>query len=144
MWDNNTPLQLLKSMPKVLEDEHLEKLQKLLEADKYKLQLLSDSDLCGNYAPFCDDCNKDIKYPCAVAYVHYLKTQGTDIEIAADLPAETSENSPEEVFEEAPVTEEKTVEVTEEKEEKAEDDKPEEESGKKRIRIAIARKKGIL
>ena len=36
MWDSNAPLQLLKSMPEKLEDEHLEKLQLLFEADKYK------------------------------------------------------------------------------------------------------------
>lgn len=102
MWDNNTPLQLLQTMPKVLEEEHLKKLQMLLEADKYKNQLLSGADLCGTYAPFCEDCNKETKYPCAVAYVNYLKAQGTDIEIATDS-AEESETATE------PVQDEETV-----------------------------------
>ena len=150
MWDNSTPLKLLQTMPKVLEDEHLEKLQMLLEADKYKNQLLSGSELCGTYAPFCDGCNKEFKYPCAVAYVNYLKEQGTDIDIAAD-----SEEAAETVAEE--ITEEKTDDnepvITEENSEeqepaaveetvaKTEEEKPVE---KTKIRIAIARKKTIL
>ena len=152
MWDSNTPLQLLNSMPKVLEDEHLEKLQKLLEADKYKNQLISGSDLCGTYAPFCEGCDKENKYPCAVAYVNYLKEQGADIEIASEqvgeevYETETNEENAEEQVpesdeivgendtdpEEQSSTEEESVDVME--------DKPE-ATKKTRIRIAIARKK---
>ena len=155
MWDSNTPLQLLNSMPKVLEDEHLAKLQKLLEADKDKNQLLSDTILCGSYAPFCDGCNKEIKHPCAVAYVNYLKGKGIDIDIAEDLPQEASLELPEEVVGEevaatdegAEVTEEipeDSVEVSEEPDKKIEHNRLGEKDGKTRIRIAIARKKTIL
>ena len=167
MWDNNTPLQLLKTMPKVLEEEHLAKLQMLLEADKSKNQLLSGTDLCGTYAPFCEDCNKETEYPCAVAYVNYLKAQGTDIEIATDAKEdetvadsveevetveEVAENAEEvgEVVEEQPAenpeetVEEQVPETAEEGEEVVEDAKPEEKPEKTRIRIAIARKKTIL
>ena len=158
MWDNSTPLKLLQTMPKVLEDEHLEKLQMLLEADKYKNQLLSGSELCGTYAPFCDGCNKEVKYPCAVAYVNYLKEQGTDIDIAADSK-EAAETVAEEITEEQEpaIAEEKTDDnepvITEENSEEqepaaveetvaeTEEEKPVE---KTKIRIAIARKKTIL
>ena len=153
MWDNNTPLQLIKSMPKVLENEHLEKLQKLLEADKLKLQLLGDCELCGNYAPFCDGCNKETKYPCAVSYVNYLKAQGVDISLASDLPDNSTESAEENSVEEVPTTQTEvedvaadaeSEEVAEQSEEKAETDKPVQNDGKKRIRIAIARKKTIF
>ena len=90
MWDKDTPLLLLNTMPKLLEDEHLNKLQLLLEADRYKNQIISGVDLCGIYAPFCYGCNKDSKYSCAVAYVNYLKEQGTDIQIAADASEENA------------------------------------------------------
>lgn len=132
MWDNSTPLQLLGTMPKVLEEEHLEKLQKLLEADKYKNQLISGAELCGEYAPFCDGCDKEIKYPCAVAYVNYLKEQGMDLEIATEnIDDENSDSAKEEnAVEESKVSEEASK--TEEKEQKT------------KIRIAIARKKTIL
>ena len=129
MWDNSTPLELLKSMPKVLEESHLEKLQRLFEADKDKNQLLSDSDLCGSYAPFCDGCNKEIKCPCAVAYVNYLKGLGYDIDIAEVPVKENSDDLPEETA----VKEEDGA-----KEGKAE---PEAKSEKTKIRIAIARRK---
>ena len=137
MWDNETPLQLLKVMPKVLEKEHLEKLQKLFEADKYKNQLLSGSDVCGTYAPFCYNCNKENEYPCAVAYVNYLKAQGAEIEIASDATVEDGDIATEVQAEEQPA-------VDEEKQEEAiEKINPEEEPPKTKIRIAIARKKTL-
>ena len=66
MWDSNAPLQLLKSMPKKLGKEHLEKIQMVIDADKYKNSLISGFDLCGMYAPFCRDCKKTSIYPCAL------------------------------------------------------------------------------
>lgn len=130
MWDENTPLQLLKTMPKVLEKEHLEKLQLLFEADKYKDQIVSGFDVCGQgkYAPFCSECDKENKYPCAVAYVNFMKAQGTDIEIASEVAESVEEENP---VEPQPLTgsEEATTE-----------EKPE----KTKIRIAIARKKTLL
>ena len=142
MWDNSTPLELLKTMPKVLENEHLEKLNRLLEADKYKNQLLSGTDLCGKYAPICEGCDKEKKYPCAVAYVNYLKEQGMDIDIATD-EAESVENDAESITAEAEnITEEKSDEQsTETDKESVAEEKPAE---KLIIRIATARKKTIL
>ena len=151
MWDSSTPLQLLQSMPKVLENEHLEKLQKLFEADKYKNRIVNgDADLCGQYAPFCNDCDKDSDYPCAVAYVNFMKSQGMDIEIASgDEPTETLVEEPEEVEE---ITEESATEEVEEVAEETVREEVEEATEEtqtnptpaKKIRIAIARKKTLL
>lgn len=148
MWDSNTPLQVLKTMPKVLEEGHLEKLQMLLEADKYKNQLVSGTDLCGTYAPFCSECNKESKYPCAVAYVNYLKEQGEDVEIASnELEHEKVSVEEENTDEQLPVNEEKVASEqppVNEEEVVADEVKPEEKAEKTRIRIAIARKKTLL
>lgn len=124
MWDNNTLQQVLQSMPKTLEKEHLQKLQMLIEADKYKNQLISGMDLCGTYAPFCYECDKETEFPCAIAYVNYMKTLGMDIELASEKTEETSG----------------VQEPGEEEMTQSEDPKPE----KTKIRIAIARKKTLL
>ena len=83
MWDSNSPLQLLKTMPSRLGKEELEKLQAVLEADKYKNSLISGFDLCGMYAPFCRGCSKASIYPCAVAYVNMMKESGMHVDVAA-------------------------------------------------------------
>ena len=83
MWDSNSPLQLLKTMPSRLGKEELEKLQAVLEADKYKNSLISGFDLCGMYTPFCRGCSKASIYPCAVAYVNMMKESGMDVDVAA-------------------------------------------------------------
>ena len=83
MWDNNAPLQLLKTMPNKLNQEHLEKVQLLIDADKYKNSIISGFDLCGIFAPFCRGCDKTSIYPCAVSYIRMLQAQGMDIEIDA-------------------------------------------------------------
>ena len=83
MWDSNAPLQLLKSMPEKLSKENLEKIQMVIDADKYKNRLISGFDLCGMYAPFCRGCKKTSIYPCALAYVNMKKAEGMRIEIDA-------------------------------------------------------------
>lgn len=129
MWDSNAPLQLLNSMPKQLEDEHLEKLQLLFEADKYKNQLIEGVDLCGSYAPFCNGCDKIGKHPCAKAYVTYMKQEGADVEIASDneLQGDT-----------VPSEEENEVTISNSVPDEHGDNEKRE---KTKIRIAIARKK---
>lgn len=92
MWDSNSPLQLLKTMPKKLSKENLEKLQLVIDADKYKNSLISGFDLCGMYAPFCRGCKKTSIFPCAIAYINMIKAEGADIEIDA-RPVETAESS---------------------------------------------------
>lgn len=83
MWDSNAPLQLLQSMPRKLTAENLEKLQLVIDADKYKNSLVSGFDLCGMYAPFCRGCKKTSIFPCALAYVNMMQAGGVDIEIDA-------------------------------------------------------------
>lgn len=92
MWDSNSPLQLLKTMPKKLSKENLEKLQLVIDADKYKNSLISGFDLCGMYAPFCRGCKKTSIFPCAIAYINMIRAEGADIEIDA-RPVETAETS---------------------------------------------------
>ncbi len=91
MWDSNALLQLLNSMPEKLSKENLEKIQLVIDADKYKNSLISGFDLCGMYAPFCRGCKKTSIYPCALAYVNMKKSEGMRIEIDAK-PVTTAEN----------------------------------------------------
>lgn len=83
MWDSNSPMQLLKSMPAKLNYDNLQKIQMVIDADKYKNSIVSGFDLCGIYAPFCRGCNKMSIYPCAVAYVRMMQSEGMNIEIDA-------------------------------------------------------------
>lgn len=150
MWDNKAPLRLLQSMPKKLSKENLEKIQMVIDADKYKNSLISGFDLCGMYAPFCRDCKKTSIYPCAVAYINMLKADGMDVDIDAKpltLPQDESVHIP--AVQETAVADETEdkEEVSENKVEEAEEQAPAEESStvhskvKHRIRIAVARKK---
>ncbi len=121
-WDSNAPLELLKEMPAQLSKDNLQKIQLVIDKDKYICSSELQRDLCGEYAPFCEFCDKNITYPCAVAYVKMKQIDGMNIEIAA-------ENAENEVQPEADscetAAEEEVVEV----------------QPKKRIRIAIAKKR---
>lgn len=166
MWDSNAPLQLLQSMPRKLTKENLEKLQLVIDADKYKNSLLSGFDLCGMYAPFCRGCKKTSIFPCAIAYVNFVRSNGMEVEIDAKpvSPAQTetvaAESAVPEVHEEpveevpAPVAEQPAEEVPERAieqpvEEPIEEELPvqpepvaiENDPPKRKIRIAMARKK---
>lgn len=166
MWDSNAPLQLLQSMPRKLTKENLEKLQLVIDADKYKNSLLSGFDLCGMYAPFCRGCKKTSIFPCAIAYVNFVRSNGMEVEIDAKpvSPAQTealaAEPAVPEVHEEpveevpAPVAEQPAEEVPEpileeSAEEQIEEELPvqpepvaiEKDPPKRKIRIAMARKK---
>ncbi|MGN0812809.1 MAG: hypothetical protein ACI4MQ_04780 [Candidatus Coproplasma sp.] len=112
MWDENAPLELLKEMPNVLTVENLSKIQEVIDKDKYINSYERQQDLCGQYAPFCETCDKAIKYPCAVAYVKMMQTNGMQVEIE-EIPYVAKEENKEEL---PPKT-------------------------SKKIRIAIARKK---
>ncbi|HBN12511.1 MAG TPA: hypothetical protein DD415_02745 [Clostridiales bacterium] len=93
MWDSKAPLQLLKDMPKKLTMENLEKIQQVIDADKYKNSLISGFDLCGMYAPFCRDCRKTSIYPCALSYIKMLQADGMDVTIDA-RPVENKKAQP--------------------------------------------------
>lgn len=114
MWNENAPLELLKDMPSVLTDENLADIQLVIDKDKYINSSEAGYDLCGSYAPFCKICDKGVSTPCAVAYVRMKIAEGMEVEMENVSPV-----VPEEV---APVEEEPVA-------------------PKKRIRIAVARRK---
>ena len=162
MWDSNAPLQLLKSMPKKLSKENLEKIQMVIDADKYKNSLISGFDLCGMYAPFCRGCKKTSIYPCAVAYINMKKSEGMDVEIDAKPVIGIEKTMPEPVLNAERVEDEVAVSAVVYKEKPAVERVAESESVqqetvkiekvvqldnlsrtsvKRKIRIAVARKK---
>lgn len=141
IWNENAPLELLKSMPSVLNRKNLEEIQKVIDVDKFINSSVLQSDLCGIYAPFCEDCVKTLYCPCAQAYVRMKQKEGMQLEIAASDEA-TEESAPE-VVEEAV---EEVVEATEESAPAEEEVAPQEEESapveeKRYIRIAVAHKK---
>ena len=120
MWNSQEPLKLLLSMPTQLTKENVENLQAVIDVDKIINSQKLKRDLCGEYAPFCDYCDKSVHFPCAHAYVKMKHAEGLDVEVPEEVYI--SHKIAEEVVEEAAPTEE----VVEEK--------------PKRIRIAIAKK----
>lgn len=139
MWDNGSLLQLIKSMPAKLTREHLEKLQAAINTDKYKNSVLSGFDLCGMYATFCRDCKKTSIYPCAVAYVNFMKASGMDVEIDAkpmdSLHVEQSKQTVENI-------QQPKVQDYQNNQATPVNEKPIESIGSRKIRIAYARRKG--
>lgn len=131
MWNSEAPLKLLMSLPAQLNIENLKKIQKVIDEDKFINSRKLCRDLCGEYAPFCDGCDKGIvKYPCAVAYVKMKQAEGLEIEIAATDDELVNGADEEEVVEEVvEEVEEPVQEITEYT------------GNKNHIRIAIARKK---
>lgn len=81
MWNSQAPLQLLLSMPNTLSKENLINLQAVIDVDKIINSQRLKRDLCGEYAPFCDFCDKSLQYPCAHAYVKMKQSEGLDVEI---------------------------------------------------------------
>ena len=139
-WNSNAPLELLSQMPKRLTNENLEKIQAVIDNDKMICGIMMGKEVCGEYAPFCDLCNRSLDTPCAVAYIKMLQAEGYDYE----LPLSENEFvfEEEEFVDEEPVEVTETVEVYEEpyeeyyKEEVEEDDLP-----KMRVRIATLKRK---
>lgn len=125
MWNSESPLKLLMSLPAQLDIESLKAIQQVIDDDKYINSEILNNDLCGSYAPFCQNCDKGIiKYPCAVAYVKMKQAEGVHVEIAA-------------ADEELAVEEQTPVEEHEEKH--AEKPAAEPQTDKKYIRIATAK-----
>ncbi len=89
MWNENGPLELLKELPQVLTADNLAQIQKVIDDDKYINSKVLDGDLCGQYAPFCHNCDKSVDNPCAVAYVRMKIKEGMDVQmqdIASEVP----------------------------------------------------------
>jgi hypothetical protein len=124
MWNSQEPLKLLLTMPTHLTGENVQNLQAVIDVDKMLNSQRLKRDLCGEYAPFCDFCDKSVRYPCAHAYVKMKHAEGLDVEV------------PEEVYNSFKLEEaEKEIAVAEETVSEAVVEAP-----KKRIRIAVAKK----
>lgn len=124
MWNSQEPLKLLLTMPTHLTGENVQNLQAVIDVDKMLNSQRLKRDLCGEYAPFCDFCDKSVRYPCAHAYVKMKHAEGLDVEV------------PEEVYNSLKI-EEAAEEVAVAEETAAEEVVA---APKKRIRIAIAKK----
>ena len=133
MWNSQEPLKLLLSMPTQLTRENVENLQAVIDVDKIINSQKYRRDLCGEYAPFCDYCDKSVRFPCAHAYVKMKQAEGLDVEVPEEVYNSLKIES-EVVEEAAPVEDEVVEEKVEEVVEVAE------EKSKKRIRIAVAKK----
>ncbi len=113
MWNSEAPLKLLMSLPAQLDIESLKAIQQVIDDDKYINSEILNNDLCGSYAPFCQNCDKGIlKYPCAVAYVKMKQAEGVQVEIAATeeelAVEETPVEEPVETYAEQPAAEPQT------------------------------------
>jgi hypothetical protein len=89
MWNENAPMELLKDLPRVLNEANLARLQSVIDSDKYVNSEEYGYDLCGSYAPFCSECKKQGNTPCAVTYVQMMQKQGMDVEIEGEKKEET-------------------------------------------------------
>ncbi len=79
MWNEQAPLELLKNMPKNLNEDNLAQIQEVIDVDKYENSWNLNRDLCGEYAPFCNGCDKWVLHPCARAYVQMMQREGMDV-----------------------------------------------------------------
>ena len=139
MWNENAPLELLKELPAVLNEANLARLQQIIDYDKFINSSELGYDLCGQYAPFCEGCDKCRKYPCAVSYVKMKQAEGMDIQIQSDVEEALCEECEEQPCDEQPcepVCDECSGEQQSEGEEA-----PVEAAPKKLIRIAIAKRR---
>lgn len=87
MWNENAPLELLKDMPSTLDEENVAKIQRAIDVDKYKNSEWKGYDLCGEYAPFCKNCDKSLTNPCARSYIKMKQNQGMNVEIKGEPKA---------------------------------------------------------
>lgn len=95
-WNSRAPMELLSHMPQKLTRDNLEKIQSVIDNDKYICSTVLSRDLCGEYAPFCSLCNRSMSTPCAVAYLRMMHAEGIKLEIAiSDSEAEQTDNSEE-------------------------------------------------
>ncbi len=139
MWNENTPLELLKELPAVVNEANLARLQEVIDYDKFINSTELGYDLCGQYAPFCEGCDKSLPYPCAVSYIKMKQAEGMDVKIQSEVEEALSENCEEE----APAEEQPCEECAEQQAEEQAAEEPvcEEQPAKKYIRIAIARRR---
>ncbi len=75
MWDKNRPIQLLYEFRNLLGERYLMQAQRIIDADKYSGSCDEGRDLCGEYAPFCNYCDKSSSTPCSSAYYNMLNSE---------------------------------------------------------------------
>ena len=49
-------------------------IRRWMDYDKFINSTECGYDLCGQYAPFCEGCDKCVPYPCAVSYIKIKST----------------------------------------------------------------------
>lgn len=123
-WNNNMPLKLLEDVPASFVSSDLKRIQAIIDKDKYACSTMLGRDLCGQYAPFCDLCDRSMPNPCAVAFVRMRQSEDTRSEVALTAHDEVNEEKPSERADDAEQHQESSTTPQ-----------------KKRIRIAIAKRK---
>lgn len=68
MWNFEGPLEVLNEIEPT--EANVERIQSVIDIDKYVISEQTGFDLCGDYAPFCKNCDKTAEYPCARAYLN--------------------------------------------------------------------------
>lgn len=71
MCEFEGPLEVLKEIEPT--EVNVERIQSVIDIDKYVISEQTGQDLCGNYAEFCKFCDKDVENPCGHAYVNMKK-----------------------------------------------------------------------
>lgn len=85
MWNENSTMEWLQGMSFEATQENLQSLQNAIDVDKFCASCGVDYDLCGTYAPFCRNCNKDIKHPCANAYCQMMAMERAKADLQAEV-----------------------------------------------------------
>lgn len=85
MWNENAPMELLKGMPEVINEANLARIQSTIDIDKIINSTDYGYDLCGTYAPFCKNCDKEGQYPCAMAYIRMKQAEGMNVKLKSDV-----------------------------------------------------------
>lgn len=89
MWNSDRPFELFQQMSKEITGEDLKRLQQAINEDKETESNRQNRDVCGDYAPFCEYCNKNLSYPCAQAYIKMKSEEGCDVSVAEPYSSES-------------------------------------------------------
>lgn len=81
MWNKEALDSLLQTMPYRLSRDDLKEIQEVIDDDRFESDKKNHREHCEDYAPFCVNCDKSNKYPCAVALIKMQQAEGEDFEI---------------------------------------------------------------
>lgn len=73
MCEFEGPLEVLNEIEPI--EVNVERIQSVIDIDKYVISEQTGRDLCGNYAEFCKYCDKDVENPCGHAYVNMKNSE---------------------------------------------------------------------